>query len=58
MAIDLACWGGRDLRGRRVPGGVYYCEPVVDGKSDYIRFFLTQPRRRTLPIPFFRGGGD
>jgi hypothetical protein len=30
---------------------------VVDGKSDYIRFFLTQPRRRTrFPIPFFRGG--
>jgi hypothetical protein len=40
-----------------VPSGVYYCELVVDGKSDYIRFFLTQPRRRgRFPIPFFRGG--
>jgi len=55
----VAYWDGRDLRGRRVPSGVYYCELIVDGKSDYIRFFLTQPRRRTrFPIPFFRGGGD
>ena len=55
----VAYWDGRDLRGRRVPSGVYYCELVVDGQSDYIRFFLTQPRRRTrFPIPFFRGGGD
>ena len=53
----VAFWDGRDLRGRRVPSGVYYCELVVDGRSDYIRFFLTQPRRRTrFPIPFFRGG--
>jgi hypothetical protein len=53
----VAHWDGRDLRGRRVPSGVYYCELVVDGRSDYIRFFLTQPRRRTrFPIPFFRGG--
>ena len=53
-----AYWDGRDLRGRRVPSGVYYCELVVDGRSDYIRFFLTQPRRRgRFPIPFFRGDG-
>ena len=48
-----AYWDGRDLRGRRVPSGVYYCELVVDGRSDYIRFFVTQPRRRgRFPIPF------
>jgi len=48
-----AKWDGRDLRGRRVPSGVYYCELVVDGRSDYIRFFVTQPRRRgRFPIPF------
>ena len=48
-----ARWDGRDLRGRRVPSGVYYCELVVDGRSDYIRFFVTQPRRRgRFPIPF------
>ena len=53
----VAYWDGRDLRGRRVPSGVYYCELVVDGRSDFIRFFLTQPRRRgRFPIPFFRGG--
>jgi hypothetical protein len=52
-----ARWDGRDLHGRRVPSGVYYCELVVDGRSDYIRFFVTQPRRRgRFPIPFFRGG--
>lgn len=49
----VAYWDGRDLRGRRVPSGVYYCELVVDGRSDYIRFFLTQPRRRArIPLPF------
>jgi hypothetical protein len=51
-----AKWDGRDLHGRRVPSGVYYCELVVDGRSDFIRFFVTQPRRRgRFPIPFFRG---
>ena len=48
----VAKWDGRDLRGRRVPSGVYYVELVVDGRSDYIRFFVTQPRRRGFPIPF------
>ena len=48
-----ARWDGRDLRGQRVPSGVYYCELVVDGRSDYIRFFVTQPRRRgRFPLPF------
>ena len=48
-----ARWDGRDLRGRRVPSGVYYCELVVDGRSDFIRFFVTQPRRRgRFPLPF------
>ena len=54
----VAQWDGRDLRGRWAPSGVYYCELVVDGKSDFIRFFVTQPRRRgRFPIPFFRGDG-
>src|SRR3954447_11638559 len=49
----VAYWDGRDLRGRRVPSGVYYCELVVDGRSDYSRIFLTQPRRRArFPLPF------
>ena len=48
----VAKWDGRDLRGRRAPSGVYYCELVVDGKSDYIRFFVTQPRRGRFPLPF------
>ncbi|MFL6202185.1 MAG: hypothetical protein ACJ76J_23680 [Thermoanaerobaculia bacterium] len=47
----VAKWDGRDLRGRRAPSGVYYCELVVDGRSDYIRFFVIQPRRR-VPLPF------
>lgn len=54
----VAYWDGRDLNGRRVPTGVYYCELVVDGKSDYIKFTVIQPRRRfRFPIPFVGGGG-
>jgi hypothetical protein len=53
----VAVWDGRDLHGNRVPSGLYYCELVVDGQSDYIRIIVTQPRRRRpFPIPFFRGG--
>ena len=49
----VAYWDGRDLRGRRAPSGMYYCELVVDGRSDYGRIFLTQPRRRVrFPLPF------
>ena len=52
----VAYWDGRDLNGRRVPTGVYYCELVVDGRTDYIKFAVIQPRRRLrFPIPF--GGG-
>jgi hypothetical protein len=55
----VAMWDGRDLHGRRVPSGLYYCELVVGGESDYIRIIVTQPRRRRpFPIPFFRGGGE
>ncbi|HEU4451459.1 MAG TPA: hypothetical protein VFR81_00325 [Longimicrobium sp.] len=51
-----AHWDGRDVNGRRVPSGVYYCELVVDGKTDYVRIVLVQPRRRSrFPFPFFRG---
>lgn len=53
----VAYWDGRDLEGRRVASGVYYCELVVDGRSDYIRFFVTQPRRRRpFPLPFIHRG--
>lgn len=51
-------WDGRDLNGRPVPTGVYYCELVIDGKSDLLRITVTQPRRRSrFPIPFIRRGG-
>jgi hypothetical protein len=54
----VSFWDGRDLNGRPVPTGVYYCELVVDGKSDYFRITVTQPRRRSrFPIPFIRRGG-
>lgn len=46
-----AYWDGRDMNGRRVPSGLYYCELVVDGQSDYSRIVVTVPRRR---FPFFR----
>ncbi|HEX6750337.1 MAG TPA: hypothetical protein VF092_23795 [Longimicrobium sp.] len=48
-----ARWDGRDLNGRVVPTGVYYCELVVDGNTDYIKMVVTRPRRRSrFPIPF------
>src|SRR5215213_8076501 len=54
----VSFWDGRDLNGRPVPTGVYYCELVVDGKSDYFRITVIQPRRRSrFPIPFIRKGG-
>lgn len=54
----VSYWDGRDLNGRPVPTGVYYCELVVDGKSDYLRITVIQPRRRSrFPIPpIFRRG--
>ena len=52
----VAHWNGRDVNGRRVPSGMYFCELVVDGKTDYYRIVVTAPRsRRRFPIPFFRG---
>lgn len=53
----LAYWDGRDLNGRRVPSGVYYCELVVNDKNDLIRITVVTPRKRSrfLP-PFLRGG--
>lgn len=54
----VSFWDGRDLNGRPVPTGVYYCEMVVDGKSDLLRITVLQPRRRSrFPIPFIRRGG-
>ena len=53
----VSYWDGRDLNGRPVPTGVYYCELVVDGKSDFFRITVIQPRRRSrFPIPFIRRG--
>jgi hypothetical protein len=54
-----AYWDGRDTSGRRVPSGLYYCELVVDGRSDFIRIVVTSPRRRGRFFPpIFRRGGD
>ena len=53
----VAHWDGRMLDGKRAPSGLYYCELVVDGKTDYIRIVVAAPRRRPrFPIPFFRRG--
>jgi hypothetical protein len=49
----VAYWDGNDMNGRRAPSGLYYCELVVDGRSDFIRIIVTQPRRRGR-FPFFR----
>ncbi len=49
----VAVWDGKDMNGRPAPSGLYYCELVVDGRSDFIRIMVTQPRRRGR-FPFFR----
>lgn len=53
-----ARWDGKDTNGRVVPSGIYYCELVVDGRTDYIRIVVTAPRRRGRIFPFFRRGDE
>lgn len=50
----VAYWDGNDQNGRRAPSGLYYCELVVDGRTDYIRIVVTAPRKRGRIFPFFR----
>ncbi|HET6231120.1 MAG TPA: hypothetical protein VFE05_13685 [Longimicrobiaceae bacterium] len=51
----LAYWDGRDLNGRRVPSGLYYCELVVNDKNDFIRIVVVTPKRRSRFLPPFIG---
>ncbi len=51
----VAYWDGKDLNGRRVASGIYYCELVVNEKNDFIRMMVVAPRRRgRIFPPFFR----
>jgi hypothetical protein len=52
----VAYWDGRDLNGRRAPSGLYYCELIVDGRTEpeLIRIAVVNPRRRSRLIPFLR----
>jgi hypothetical protein len=51
----VAYWDGKDLQGRRVPSGLYYCELVVNERSDFIRIVVVTPRKRSrFPIPLLR----
>lgn len=56
----LAYWDGKDLNGRRVASGVYYCELVVNDKNDFIRITVVNPNRRSRFFPpiFGRGRSD
>ena len=55
----VAYWDGKDLQGRRVPSGLYYCELVVNDRSDFIRIVVVTPRKRSrFPIPLIRRGRD
>lgn len=51
----LAYWDGTDLRGRRVPAGVYYCQMVVgDQRPQMKKIIVANPRRKSrIPIPWF-----
>jgi len=53
----VAYWDGKDQQGRRVPSGLYYCELVVNDRSDFIRIVVVTPRKRSrFPIPLIRRG--
>ncbi len=55
----LAYWNGKDLAGRLVPPGVYYCELTVNERSDFIRIVVTAPSRRSrFNIPLLRTRRD
>jgi hypothetical protein len=54
----VAFWDGRDLNGRRVASGVYFCVLQVGEQVDYSRVIVTAPRRRGRWLPFFRRGDN
>lgn len=55
----LAYWDGKDLNGKPVPSGVYYCELTVNERSDFIRIVVTAPNKRSrFNIPLFRTRRD
>ncbi len=51
----VAYWDGRDITGRRVPSGVYYCQLVVHGQTPQMRkIIVASPRRKSrIPFPWF-----
>ena len=51
----LAYWDGRDLNRRIVPAGVYYCQLIVNDRSQLRKIIVTNPRRRRRLIPGFGG---
>lgn len=50
----VAYWDGKDIAGRRVPSGVYYCELMVNGEITTQKMRVIAPRRRPSFIPWFR----
>lgn len=51
----IAYWDGKGLNGRRVPSGMYFCELVVNERSDFIRIVVVSPKKRSrFPFPIFR----
>lgn len=53
----LAYWDGKDLNGRPVPSGIYYCELVVNEQSDFTRIVVVARQRRSRFFPLLRRGG-
>lgn len=55
----LAYWDGKDVAGRRVSSGVYYCELVVNDQPQIRKLIvLTQRRRRPNFFPWFGNKED
>jgi hypothetical protein len=49
----VAYWDGKDLSGRLVPSGVYYCQLVVDNRPQTRKLIVYNPRRRRNILPWF-----
>lgn len=48
----VAYWDGKDLAGRTVTSGIFYCKLTVGGESTVIKLVVDSPVRRRSLIPW------
>lgn len=56
----VAYWDGKDLAGRLVPSGVYYCQLSVNDqpRASTQKMIVLNSRRRRSLLPWFGNGSD